>query len=342
MIRNSFFIALSLCIFLLSCTEKAETKKNSESRILLHPSEAPTAITRTIKEDQNGNIWMATFDGIYKLNDGSFSKVDSSVSQARFFSILEDSQGKLWFGSIGEGVFNYDGKNLQNLTMKDGLASNEITSIYEDSQGDIWFGGNGGFSRYNGKTFQNFLLEPGAVVEDTSVKPRIKMESPENMNRSINEVNTILEDRNGTIWIATRGASFTYDGESFSRIEHDGGPFGNVRWIMEDSSGSIWLGGPFGLWRYAEQKFQKISSDFTGYMYEDQEGNIWISSSLSAGQNWAISKIDVQLLSLPQPITEVVTSGERMTFGIEQSSEGTIWYGSIEGAKTIQKPVNFR
>lgn len=48
-------------------------------------------------------------------------------------------------------------KDIQLLTMRDGLADNTIPCIYKDEDGFMWFGTDNGLSRYDGeKTIQNF------------------------------------------------------------------------------------------------------------------------------------------------------------------------------------------
>lgn len=126
---------------------------------------------------------------------------------ARFFSILEDRKGNLWFGSIGSGVYYYDGKTFQNFTTKEGLLNNEVTSIYEDKKGNIWFGVSGGASCYDGKSFRNYIIDGNSMNED-----RVGKTFP---YRRPYEINSIIEDKNGKFWFATRGNTFIYDGKTF-------------------------------------------------------------------------------------------------------------------------------
>jgi len=205
--RSAILIFLFISCFCQNPKDESEVTEANDpfaDRFEMELSSAPTAITRMILEDRKGNIWFSTFDGVFKYDGKEFFKVPSSISQARFFSVLEDSEGILWFGTIGEGVFKFDGYDFENITNRDGLASNEITSIYEDDNGDIWFGGNGGFSIFDGQSFKNFILEKDQIVEDPNVKPKIIPTPTDFNNRSINEVNSITEDRNGLFWIATR------------------------------------------------------------------------------------------------------------------------------------------
>ena len=148
--RNVYAMILIL-VFCTSCKGQNKTdlpKDNikSENKDVI-TSSVPSNITRTIKQDRNGNIWIAAFDGVFRYDGKSFTNITHNVSSDRFFSILEDRKGNLWFGSIGSGVYYYNGKSFQNFTINEGLASNEIVCIYEDKIGNIWFGANGGVSR---------------------------------------------------------------------------------------------------------------------------------------------------------------------------------------------------
>jgi ligand-binding sensor domain-containing protein len=67
---------------------------------------------------------------------------------------FQDKAGNLWFGTLNEGVYRYDGKNFKNFTDKDGLVNNEVWFVLEDKNGNLWIGTRGfGLSRYDGKTF---------------------------------------------------------------------------------------------------------------------------------------------------------------------------------------------
>lgn len=284
-------------------------------------SSGPNSITRTIKQDRSGNIWIAAFDGIFRYDGKSFTNMTSNVSSARFFSVLEDRKGNMWFGSIGSGVHYYDGKSFRNFTTKDGLINNEIVCIYEDKTGTIWFGANGGVSRYDGKSFRNYKMNGDSIIEDRTGIPF------PNFTRPPHEVNSIIEDKTGKFWFGTRDNTFVYDGILFTTLAHNGEPFTNVRSIIEDKKGNIWLGGQDGLWRYDGSTFSNITQNFVGYIYEDKKGNIWASSETAQG--WVLSRYDEKSLSNKKPTaTEINPKEGRMIFGILEANDGNIWFGA--------------
>jgi len=270
---------------------------------------------------------MASWEGIFRYDGKSFTNVTSSVSSARFFSVLEDRKGNLWFGSIGSGVYYYDGKSFQNFTTKDGLANNEIVCMYEDKRGNIWFGANGGASRYDGKSFRNYMMRGDSLSEDRKGK------SVPSLQRPPHEINAIIEDKTGKFWFGTRDHTFIYDGKTFTTVTHNGKPFTNVRWIIEDRKGTIWLGGNDGFWRYDGSTFTNITQNFVGYIYEDKNGNIWTSSEERPGGSWALSRYDEKTLSDKKPAVTEVKSKEGMIFGILEAYDGSIWFGTLNGVQ---------
>jgi ligand-binding sensor domain-containing protein len=306
------FLLLVLCI---SCKE--QPKKDPPKEIINFDSKnidtpnSPNSITRTIKQDSHGNIWFASWDGIIKYDGTSFTNMTRDVSLSRFFTVLEDSKGNFWFGSIGSGVYYYDGKTFQNFTTEEGLANNSVTNIYEDKKGNIWFGTQGGVSCYDGKSFRNFTTKDGLTN---------------------NDVNTIIEDQSGKFWFGTRGDACSYDGKTFTIVKNEeGGTFQNVRHIIEDEKGTIWLGGNDGLWRYDGSAFANITQNFVGYVYEDKKGDIWTSSESTATQGWALSRYDGTTLTNEKPTVTEIKAGEGMFFGILEDSDGSIWAGTLKG-----------
>ena len=62
-------------------------------------------------------------------------------------SILEDSQGNLWFGTGGRRGKQYDGETFTHFTEKEGLSSNKVRSLLEDIDNTIWVSTTNGLNR---------------------------------------------------------------------------------------------------------------------------------------------------------------------------------------------------
>jgi ligand-binding sensor domain-containing protein len=71
--------------------------------------------------------------------------------------IVEDENGDIWLTTWDKGVYQFDGENLTNYAVKDGTSDVHLVSMYKDNQGDLWLGTleNGAF-KFNGNTFEKF------------------------------------------------------------------------------------------------------------------------------------------------------------------------------------------
>ena len=293
---------------------KNNTKYTTKNAVI---SYGPSSVVRTIKQDRKGNIWITSWEGVFRYDGKSFTNITSNVSSARFFSLLEDRNGNFWFGTIGSGVYYYDGKSFQNFTTKDGLINNEIACIYEDKAGNIWFGASGGASRYDGKSIRNYTINGEAMNEDRTVKS-----FPE---RQPYGVNSIVEDRTGKFWFATNGNTFIYDGKTFTVFTNKGKPFKGVGNIIEDKNGNIWLGGT----RYDGSTFTNFTQRSVLYVYEDRNGNIWTSSVRSpSDQNWVLSRYEAKSLGNKEPTVTEIKPELGALFTISEAYDGSIWIGA--------------
>ncbi len=340
--KNVLFSLIVVLSGVISCMLQAQEKSSRGTTTTLPPK----SIVRTIKQDKKGNIWMASWEGVFKYDGKSFTNSTYKVSSARFFSVLEDKKGNFWFGTVGSGVYYFDGKVFKNYTVNDGLAGNSVTSIYEDKTGNIWFGTENGTSRYNGKSFLNLKMnEARSGIQNDSVY--VGADSTRKVNDSVhvssyqqqlarvhpmhNDVNAIVEDNKGHFWFGTRGYTTIYNGKAFTTITNsEGKPFTNVRSIIKDKKGNIWLGGADGLWRYDGKTFTNYTRNFVGYIYEDKKGNIWTSSENPDTGFWILSRYEARTLLDKNPIVREITN-KKLIFGILEDAKGNVWFGSFDG-----------
>ncbi|KLT63826.1 two-component regulator propeller domain-containing protein [Pedobacter sp. BMA] len=343
---NAFCFLLFVMAVIFHSPASGQQKNDAQDSVYtgdLPLNTIPKGIVRTIKRDSNGNMWIASWSGVFKYDGKTFTNMTRGVSSARFFSVLEDRKGNFWFASVGSGIYYYNGKSFQNFTTKDGLASDRVTHIYEDTRGHIWFGTENGASIYDGNGFKNIKMSKATTLaQSDSVHSSAYQHTLPNDSWMHNDVNGIIEDKRGRYWIATRGYTTIYNGKTFITLANiDGKPFTNMRSIIKDKNGNIWLGGADGLWRYNGKTFTCLTRRFVGYIYEDKKGNIWTSSERAdntstaignsvKGPAWALTRYDAK--SLTDQIlmtTEIVY--KPMIFGIQEDDEGNIWFGDFDG-----------
>ncbi|NQY29603.1 MAG: hypothetical protein HRT69_09030 [Flavobacteriaceae bacterium] len=219
----------------------------------------PSRKTETVLsliQASNGDFWVGTdASGAYRYDGKTFTSFlkfkgriqpDSNVYNNCILSIIEDKKGSIWIGSFTHGgLSEINGNNIIHHALKDGYGDGMISTSYMDRKGNLWFGTrNGGIYKYDGKTFKN--------IADTITGEQIAMAS-------------VLEDREGTIWIASfaRKGVYQYDGKSFIPLDIEGSEkLNDVKFVSEDIDGNIWFGGRYGiLWRYDGNELKEFTHE---------------------------------------------------------------------------------
>ena len=195
---------------------------------------------------------------------------------------LQDRAGNLWFGTTGEGVYCYDGKQFTQFTVKDGLSSNVVWSILEDNKGNIWMGTDSGVCRYDGKKIEYLPFASANVVS-----PYLGSDSY-NTRHTKNAVWSIMQDRSQTIWFGADDGLYCYSGKTFVRfldnsgiVNKNGLTLRSVQCMMQDKKGKIWFGsGPMafeGICLYDGQtleNFKPGNETWIRGIIEEKNGNI--------------------------------------------------------------------
>ena len=123
-------------------------------------------------EDSAGRIWLATPGGVSELRGREYRHVitqDEPLLVNAMVTLLEASDGALWAGSYGKGLWRIKGDDRRHFTMADGLSSDQIRSLDEDADGAIWIGTfGGGLNVYRDGRFQSFTAKDGLLSDNVS------------------------------------------------------------------------------------------------------------------------------------------------------------------------------
>ena len=102
-----------------------------------------------------------------------------------------------------------------------------------------------------------------------------------------NQVNNLMQDKSGRLWVGTMNGACYYDGKTFTGFEPGNILNSNpVKSIFEDRSGNLWFGTiRKGLVKYYGTGFNVYTtgdgllSDIVNAVCQDRQGNIWIGTS---------------------------------------------------------------
>ena len=178
----------------------------------------PSDIIRSILEDGQGNIWLATGNGLCMISAQERYKKrpqfvtykndpdnSSSLSHNYILSLYESKSGDLWIGTFGGGL-NKLIKGTDDLdptfvsySEKNGLPNNVIKGILEDSNGNIWFSTNKGLSQFDPKTeqFKNYNESDGLQDNEFQELACVKRSDGEMLFGGINGFNAFYPDEIG-------------------------------------------------------------------------------------------------------------------------------------------------
>ena len=141
--------------------------------------------------------------------------VSEGLAQSQVYAMIEDERGYIWLGTQGGGVCRFDGQKMEQFSTREGLVNNYVEALFEDKDGNIWIGTQKGFSKFDGKGFQNFKLPKS------------------------NFITAIAQDFSGELWIGTSNGTYQFDGENFTDFEL---PSSRVNCFFYDIKDNLWIG----------------------------------------------------------------------------------------------------
>src|SRR5579859_2491720 len=139
-----------------------------------------------MSKDSNGRIVVSDIArGTFRFNGSEVEQlaepaVLSGSASPPIISMAQDTDGRLWFGTLGVGLFVFaDGRATR---VDAGLPDRKINCLLLITNDELWVGTDTGLFRWNGKDFRRIDLPPvpGSV-----------------------QVLSLLRDRNSNIWAGT-------------------------------------------------------------------------------------------------------------------------------------------
>jgi ligand-binding sensor domain-containing protein/signal transduction histidine kinase len=224
----------------------------------------------SLTESKDGAVWFAAGgavirrepSGAYEEILGASTNASNQVTNLNALCSYEDSEGRLWFGTSGNGVYCWQSGKVTKI-LDSALAMTEVRCLVEDHDGQIWVGTKDGL----------FCYAPNLARKNILPLPV--------------EIRALLADRHGTVWIGTAGQGLErYRKGGYTALRKtDGLASDYVNALAEDTEGSLWVGTRGGLSQLTDVKFRTYPAAQNPAVREalavgaSRKGGIWVGSS---------------------------------------------------------------
>jgi len=263
-----------------------------------------TAKEYKVFEDHNGRVWMSMKGGGFGYYNPLADTVeyfynkpgstDHQFSNIVIWSYLDEA-GVLWLSTRDRGIEKIifqvnDFKHGLLVTKTLNKSDNEIRGIFSDKNKRLWI---------SSKSGNLYVYDKGKKVEDIFInKP----------SGSIGLVYNMMQDRNGTIWLGTKGN-------------------GLYRAVPIDAGGSRYT-----LTHYKADKknINSLSSDLIYSILEDKKGRIWVAT-YQYGINLLVPDGDkIKFVNIHNSFKNY-PAGSWKARHVQQDVNGNIWVATTNG-----------
>ena len=208
-------------------------------------------------------------------------------------SFLEDREGDIWVATA-DGVDRFRDYAVTTISIQQGLSGHSISSILAAKDGSMWLGESNGLNQWrNGKVTVYrkgsrtslrvgspvYALRAGMPAESRPVREIIDDGLP------ADSIDSLFEDSRGQIWVTTHSGVAILKSGRFSPVSSV--PKGIVFSIGEDRTGAVWLSHQEGLFRlFAARVVERIpwaklerGEPAVALRYDPSEGGLWLGFS---------------------------------------------------------------
>lgn len=296
----------------------------------------------SIFRDSKNRLWVGTSDkGVTLFDSSRFTPYNAvnGFADVKVKAINEDNSGNVYFGTDGQGVFVYDGLKFTSIER---LQKKYVRSIVKDKDGIIWVGtaGNGLY-----KINTTSITTGDGIINITDKDGLLH-----------NRLTCLLYDKQGRIWYGTEsnGLGCLVNGKpkKVSITTKEGLPSNTIRALTEDANGYLWGGtagdGIFSFPLYqGDYKVKSydhkngLTSSNVYLLTVDNENNLFVGTEtgldyIKPGNDRRLS--EVKHFSKGEGFTGIETCQN----SVFKDSDGTIWFGTINGLTKYDPSVRFK
>ncbi len=160
------------------------------------------------------------------------------------------------------------------------------------------------------------------------------------------QVNCVVQDRDGYIWIATWGGLARYNGETFTCFYTDEGlPSNRVQELVQTRAGALWIATANGVCVWKDRQLSTVSDPLVNgvrcrSVVEDRSGNVWVGTDRGLVQTSDGYRFkQVAASSFKQKETRIYDLMADQTGVLAVTSEGLLRVGTDGKSEWIEGPA---
>ncbi|KJF41730.1 hypothetical protein LH29_23655 [Draconibacterium sediminis] len=292
-----------------------------------------------IIEQPNGDIWVATFDGIQVISrDGNLTIRPTQHNKLPLniiFDFYVDKNGGTWVGTWTGGLayynpYNYRFEHIKRLKEGSPTPRNVISSFAEKADGNILIGSeNLGLFEYD--------IETKLFVTKNFNPKKIPFK----------RIESLVADKNNTIWIGTFNEGlWKYANQQLSEIKSDVS-LNLTNTSITATDNGLWLGGAGnGLLFYDfntnktteyhenDSKIGSISSNRVRKTFMDSRGDLWICTN----NGLSLKRKESDNFERFFYNDNNNSISRNMVYTVAEDNAGNIWIGTAGGGIDIYDP----
>ncbi len=228
-----------------------------------HP-ELGDNLIRCLLEDREGWLWIGTNKGACRYRDGKFERIGDIGAPVG--TITQDSDGSLWLGTQGAGLWEFRaGALTQRADGKLMKPTDSPLRVFADSTGRIW----AAIDRGNLVWVENGVIKPA--------DPQLA---------GVRQTNRMVESPRGTIWLSAQHELFRWRDGALTKV---GSTLQNgdeqITGVSVDRAGRLWVCAGRTLWvadNPETDSFVRVpvpAAEYPRQLFQDREGTYWIATS---------------------------------------------------------------
>ena len=164
-----FVLLLSVFLLIASPVSKRAFAQNISKFAFGWDNNRQGRFLTALLQDSRGDLWVSTEDkGVWRYDAGASNWVNyngaPSINDDTAYALAEDGKGRIWVGTLRNGVSVWNGKGWKNYGILDGPLGERVFALVTNPiDGDVWIATSGGVSRYRVKTdvWQHFTRANG-------------------------------------------------------------------------------------------------------------------------------------------------------------------------------------